>query len=91
MGVSYKNEIRVWCELGCILVSRSFSKTEDDQSRIEVFNNSRLVEEILIRLENHFVNMINSFLKYISLDKLDQQYDHILDQSFIMQKIRDNK
>ena len=41
IGASYKNEIKIWCEFGYIVVNRAFSKPSEHEAKIEVFNNFR--------------------------------------------------
>jgi dTDP-3,4-didehydro-2,6-dideoxy-alpha-D-glucose 3-reductase len=89
MGANYKNEIRVWCQFGSIIVSRAFSKPQDYQCKIEIHKDNT-AEEIIIKPENHFINMIDVFVENIALQNYALNYDNILFQSIFMQKIRDN-
>jgi dTDP-3,4-didehydro-2,6-dideoxy-alpha-D-glucose 3-reductase len=90
MGASYKNEIRVWCEYGHIVIDRAFSKSEDYATKIQVFHNGVIVEEFTPGVDNHFINMIEYFRDNILLTPNSEQDYDLMPQSRIMQKIRSN-
>ena len=89
MGASYKNEIRVWCDYGHIVIDRAFSKSEDYATKIQVFHNGVIVEEFTPGVDNHFINMIEYFRNILLTPNSEQGYD-LLPQSRIMQRIRSN-
>ena len=61
MGGSYKNEIIIWCEKGHIVVDRAFSKPENFNTCVKIFDNGKMVEIVNSGRDNHFINMLNDF------------------------------
>jgi dTDP-3,4-didehydro-2,6-dideoxy-alpha-D-glucose 3-reductase len=61
MGVSYKNEIIIWCENGHIVVNRAFSKPETYKSTIQIVHNGNIIEVVDTGYDNHFINMLDDF------------------------------
>jgi len=84
MGGSYKNEIIIWCEKGHIIVDRAFSKPETYDSEIKITHNGRLVERIASRRDNHFVNMMNEFVRLVSLSIITKSASKIIKQREIL-------
>jgi predicted dehydrogenase len=87
MGASYKNEIRVWCEYGHIVIDRAFSKPEDYIAKIQVFHNGALAEERVSGKDNHFINILECFSSSIVDKSYNLEHTRLLRQSEIMRKI----
>jgi len=87
MGGSYKNEIIIWCEKGHIIVDRAFSKPETYDSEIKIIHNGRLVERIASRRDNHFVNMMNEFVRLVSLSIITKSASKIIKQREILDDV----
>jgi len=56
-GLSYSNEIRIWCENANIIINRSFSKPPNFDSQIDIIYSNGLKEVIKTGQDNHFKNM----------------------------------
>ena len=91
MGGSYKNHIEIWCEQGHIIVSRAFSKPENYETEIHVMHNGKIIDKILSGLDNHFINMLQYFSTAILMKSFDSEYDILLNQSKILDEIRQKK
>jgi dTDP-3,4-didehydro-2,6-dideoxy-alpha-D-glucose 3-reductase len=88
MGVSYKNEIKIWCEDGIILTEKAFSKLDIHNSLIKISKNGELRESIDSGQDNHFVKMFDSFTRNINNELFSKEWNKLLMQSSILDKIR---
>lgn len=89
MGVSYKNSIDIWCELGHIKIDRAFSKPSSYESKIDILNNGEIIERILSGRDNHFIKLLNSFANNI-ISLSDKPINEIRLQAKLLDEIRKN-
>jgi len=87
-GASYKNEIKIWCEFGYIIVERAFSKPTEFEARIDVFNNGIKVESYKAMKDNHFINMFDFFVNKLINKEFYKENNKVLAQCGILENIR---
>lgn len=85
-GLTYRNQLDIWCDDGIIRVARPFSKPANFDSTIEVCQNGKVVEVIETGQDNHFKNMITYFMNEISSGSL-RENDRTLKQRLLLDEI----
>lgn len=89
-GASYKNEITVWCQSGCIVLERAFSKPPEFEADIKIYSNGVKVESFHPMKDNHFILMLNFFKDKISNNDYLDENNKILLQSRVLEQIRNS-
>ena len=88
LGFEYQNNCRILGEKGYIDVNPFFSKPIDHQTKIKIFKKN-IVKEIKTKKTNQFVEMLDYFSNIIKDEKkIEDQYKVCLDQSKLMENIR---
>ena len=79
-GLSYRNEIRAWCEEGSITVERAFSKPPNLATSIDIRDSRGGTESIRIDPADHFERMFQSLCS-------ETRCDWVRDQSRLLAAI----
>lgn len=85
-GLSYRNQLDIWCDSGIIKVERPFSKPASYDSSIEVYQNGKVVNVIKSGQDNHFKNMIIYFMNEIRIGSLKEN-DKTLKQRILLDEV----
>jgi NDP-hexose-3-ketoreductase len=86
-GASYINQISVWLDNAHILVDRSFSKPSSFDSKILVYQNGGLLEELHTGCDNHFINMLSLLRNNVIYNAFETEHEELLRQSEILNDI----
>ena len=87
-GLSYVNRIEIWTDGAILEVERAYSKREDPY-RIYVWANGKLIEEIVVPADNHFIKMFRYLSDAIQFPSIGENCLNDLEkQSLLLHEIR---
>lgn len=87
-GVGYKNEIDLWSEKGSFFTDKIFSKPENFKTKYKIRDLKGNESTETGKTSEQFEDMLHFFYNiYNSADLIQQEYEHILDRSRIMDQI----
>jgi len=82
----YQNNIEIWGSKGKIVIERAFTAGPAFTPKI-IFEKQDEKQEIILPADNHFIKIISCFANCIETNQFDFQYEQILNQSALIEKV----